>query len=138
MNDRFISSSYSISCPLPSHEAIKTCVTAFHNFGTLVIKRMHSNLSYLDNIAPVCLISSKLRVGIKTSIFSCGQEYLRPAPSRSLLDGVHILSCRLGDGVKSTWLHHSRSVQLTEIRMLLLPSLGWQEYPLPFHINHTI
>ena len=39
-------------------------------------KRVHSNLSYLNNIAPLCIISSKLRVGINTPIFSCGQEYL--------------------------------------------------------------
>ena len=32
----------------------------------------HSDLSYLDNVAPLCVISSKLRVGIDTPIFSCG------------------------------------------------------------------
>ena len=36
----------------------------------------HSNLSYLNTVAPVCIISSKLRVGINTPFFSCGQEYL--------------------------------------------------------------
>ena len=39
-------------------------------------KKKHSNLSYLDNVAPVCIISSKVRVRINTPIFSCEQEYI--------------------------------------------------------------
>jgi len=39
-------------------------------------KNVHSNLSYLDNVTLVCIISNKLRAGINTPFFSCGQEYL--------------------------------------------------------------
>ena len=60
----------------------------------------HSNLSDLDNIAPLCIIFSKLRVGINTPIFSFWARI--PTPSRSLRDGVGILARRLRDGVKNT------------------------------------
>ena len=36
------------------------------------VEQEHSNLSYLNTVAPVCIISSKLRVGINTPFISCG------------------------------------------------------------------
>ena len=56
----------------------------------------HSNLSYLDNVAPVCIISSKLRVGINTPFFSCRQENL------DLPVGVRILTPTLWARMKNT------------------------------------
>ena len=65
----------------------------------------------------------------------CGIEYIHHPVC------VGILARRQRDGVKNTWLHHSRSVQLTEIRMLLLPSkLGQVQIFLAWMagISHTL
>ena len=40
--------------------------------GVGAVRMIHSNLSYLDNIAPLCIIFSKIRVGINTPLCSCG------------------------------------------------------------------
>ena len=39
-------------------------------------QRNNSNYSYLNTVAPVCIFSSKLRVGVNSPFFSCGQDYL--------------------------------------------------------------